>query len=253
MNVEQYLRRIGLRTAETSSDLKTLSNLQVAHLLTVPFENLDIHWGRPITLDTAKFYIKLVDEKRGGFCYELNGAFNDLLRELGFQTRLVSARVFTSEGRYSPDFAHAAIIVMIGDFQYLVDVGFGDFTSGPLEIALSIEQDDREGTFVLRNIDPNLIEVTKKEETYLAPQYTFDLQGRDLAEFKELCDFQQYSPESHFTQGKVCSLLTPNGRKTITDAKLIITSNGVKTEKEIGSELEFYSLLDQEFNIRRPH
>src|SRR5688572_4103465 len=114
MNVEEYLQRIGLDGRTVGADAESLRVLQRSHLLSVPFENLDIHWKRPITIDTAKFYDKIVGEKRGGFCYELNGAFNELLRSLGFQTRLVSARVFNGS-EHGPGYDHAAIIATLGD------------------------------------------------------------------------------------------------------------------------------------------
>ena len=83
-------------------------------------------------------------------------------------------------------------------------------------------------------------------------QYTFNETARDLAEFREMCDFQQDSPLSHFTQKKVCSILTENGRKTLTDNKFIVTANGKRTENSVESENEFYRILMDEFRIGRP-
>jgi N-hydroxyarylamine O-acetyltransferase len=152
MNTREYLSRIGIGTAVTT-DAEGLKLLHRQHLLNVPFENLDIHWKRPIILDTARFYEKIVGDRRGGFCYELNGLFNDLLRQIGFQTRLVSARVFTGEKVFSPEYAHAAMIVTIGELDYLADVGFGDFTAEPLRLVADIQQKDREGEFVMRRAE----------------------------------------------------------------------------------------------------
>ncbi|HLA95280.1 MAG TPA: arylamine N-acetyltransferase, partial [Pyrinomonadaceae bacterium] len=135
MNASVYLERIGLSGAALNVDAESLRMLQRSHLLAVPFENLDIHWKRPIIIDTAKFYGKIVGEKRGGFCYELNGLFNELLRSVGFTTRIVSARVFNGTA-HGPEYDHAAIIVTIGENEYLADVGFGDFTAEPLRFLL---------------------------------------------------------------------------------------------------------------------
>jgi N-hydroxyarylamine O-acetyltransferase len=112
MNRDSYLERIGLTGAELIADLENLRRLQRSHLLAVPFENLDIHWKRPIVVDTKKFYVKIVNENRGGFCYELNGLFNELLVSFGFTTRLISARVFNGT-EHGPEYDHAAIIVTI--------------------------------------------------------------------------------------------------------------------------------------------
>jgi N-hydroxyarylamine O-acetyltransferase len=250
MNVGEYLSRIGVDPASVRVDEATLRLLQRQHLLSVPFENLDIHWKRPITIDTAKFYDKIVVERRGGFCYELNGLFNDLLRELGFQTRLVSARVFNGS-EFGPEFDHAAIIVTIGELEYLADVGFGDFTAEPLRFVADLEQQDREGAFVIRRAEFGSLEVARKTDNCWTTQYKFTSLGRDLSEFAEMCDFQQYSPESHFTKGKVCSLMTGEGRKTLTDSKYVVTTRGQKRETAISSEQEFTTVLLSEFGISR--
>src|SRR5687768_13890149 len=147
--VNAYLERIGVGGVPIAADFSSLKLLQRNHLLAVPFENLDIHWKRPIELDTSRFYSKIVANKRGGFCYELNGLFNELLREFGFETRLVSGRVFNGT-EHGPEFDHAAIIVKIGSEEYLTDVGFGAFAALPLRLVLDTEQDDPNGKFVIR-------------------------------------------------------------------------------------------------------
>ncbi len=251
MNWDRYLSRIGLSLRDVKTDAKGLKLLQREHLLHVPFENLDIHWQRPIVLDTEKFYLKIVAEKRGGFCYELNGLFYGLLQEIGFRTRLVSARPFGDANGFGPEFDHAAIIVSLGEKEYLVDVGFGDFAAGPLEIAYGTEQIDREGTFRINSVENGSFIVEKKDGIEWRPEYMFGTQRRELTEFTEMCDFQQYSPDSHFKKGKICSLMTTDGRKTLTDKKFIVTSKGVITENTVESENEFETILWREFNIQR--
>src|SRR5262245_55349550 len=143
MNRRAYLSRIGLDDATFAPDENTLRLLQKQHLLRVPFENLDIHWKRPIVLDTDRFYQKIVGENRGGFCYELNGLFDGLLRDLGYHTRLVSARVFNpKKGEYGPEFDHMIVIVSVGEREYIADVGFGDFSAEPLVFSIGTEQPD---------------------------------------------------------------------------------------------------------------
>ena len=82
-----------------------------AHLLAVPFENLDIHLGRPISLDQDALFGKIVTRRRGGFCYELNGLFALLLRELGFEVTLLSAGVARADGGFGPEFDHLTLLV----------------------------------------------------------------------------------------------------------------------------------------------
>ena len=106
-DVAKYLARIGLEEPSAVAGVGRLKLLQRQHLLNVPFENLDIHSKQAIVLDTEKFYRKIVNNNRGGFCYELNGLFNELLRELGFETRILSARVAKGNGEFNPEYDHA--------------------------------------------------------------------------------------------------------------------------------------------------
>ncbi len=250
--VQGYLERIKVRGRDRAADLQTLNLLQRQHLLNVPFENLDIHWNRPIVLNTDSFYRKVIVDGRGGFCYELNGLFNELLREIGFTTRLISARVFHDDGSTGPEFDHAAIIVTIGSDEYLADVGFGDFTVKPLRLVLDEEQKDPAGMFVIKPHDNDVLAVSKREEGNWKGEHAFKDIARELSDFAEMCDFQQYSPESHFTKGKVCSILTEGGRKTLTDTKFIVTKGGVKTETQVASDEAFDEILMREFQISRP-
>lgn len=251
MNVEKYLSRIGLGGRTLNISAEDLSLLQRSHLLTVPFENLDIHWKRPIVVDTVKFYEKIVEGKRGGFCYELNGLFNELFVSLGFKTRIISARVFNGI-EHGPEYDHAAVIVTFKDEEYLADVGFGDFTAEPLRFVLHEEQQDATGTFVIRRFDDEYLEVAKRDGDGWKSQYIFKDIARDLSEFAEMCDFQQYSPASHFTKGKLCSLMTENGRKTLTDKSYIVTQSGERIENSVSSESEFADIVLREFGMKKP-
>jgi N-hydroxyarylamine O-acetyltransferase len=250
MNVDAYLERIGLDRGDLSLNAVSLRRLQRSHLLAVPFENLDIHWNRPILVDTGRFYEKIVEQKRGGFCYELNGLFNELLRSLGFITRLISARVFNGK-IHGPEYDHAAIIVTIGEEEYLADVGFGDFTAEPLRLVPDIEQLDATGKFVIRRFDGEYLEVAKRDGDTWKSQYIFKDLARNLSEFTEMCDFQQYSPDSHFTKGKLCSIMTPTGRKSLTDTKFIMTGLNGRIERNVNSDAEFERLLESEFEIQQ--
>lgn len=248
MDFEAYLQRIGLKRDGVAVDLDSLRTLQRSHLLNVPFENLDIHWKRPILLDTGKFFEKIVIKKRGGFCYELNGLFNELLRHLGFKTRLISARVYNGK-EHGPEYDHAAILVDLAEGTNLADVGFGEFAAEPLRFVTDVEQDDDSGVFSITKHESGPFDVRKKVDGDWVSQYIFDDKERDLSEFAEMCDFQQYSPESHFTKKKVCSIMTRNGRRTLTGDKFIITAGGSRTETLVNDEAEFERVLAAEFGI----
>jgi N-hydroxyarylamine O-acetyltransferase len=247
MDRSAYLSRIGVDSAELVPDAATLRMLQRKHLLAVPFENLDIHWGHPITLDTGAFYKKIVNQRRGGFCYELNGSFNELLRDIGFETRLISARVASGKD-FTPEYDHAAIIATVSGEEYLTDVGFGAFSTEPLRFALDEEQADPAGTFAIRRSHTDgYFVVSKFTDGVWTSEYMFQPTGRDLSEFGERCDFQQYSPDSHFKKGKLISILLESGRKTLTDKNFVVTKNGVRNEIALTSEDQFHEILAREF------
>jgi N-hydroxyarylamine O-acetyltransferase len=127
MNIKAYLNRINY-SGHLIPDLEVLKSLQKNHLLSVPFENLDIHYNKTINLDVEKFYHKIVEEKRGGFCYELNGLFNTLLNALGYNSRIISARAYDiKRDDFGKEFDHMAMIVELNQAEYLVDAGFGEF------------------------------------------------------------------------------------------------------------------------------
>src|SRR5215211_1320238 len=155
MDLHTYLQRINYH-GQQAPTAATLRDLHRAHLLAVPFENLDIHLGRPILLDQDALFDKIVRRRRGGFCYELNGLFALLLRELGFDVTLLAAGVARADGTFGPEFDHLTLLVTtdhqrttddrrppttddtqsaICNLQsaiWLVDVGFGDSFRAPL-------------------------------------------------------------------------------------------------------------------------
>lgn len=249
MNKKIYLNRIGIEQTDVAADLESLKFLQRQHLLSVPFENLDIHWKRPILLDGNLFYDKIIGEKRGGFCYELNGLFYELLSEIGFQSKIISAKVSKGDGDFGAEYDHLAIITQISSDEYLVDVGFGSFTAEPLNFVFDVEQQDANGVFLIRKYDENYFEVVKKDGDVWRSEYIFTPLKRDLTEFVGMCQFHQTSPESHFTRGKVCSQMTLGGRKTLTDGKFIETKNGQKKEITVNSAEQFNQILAREFYI----
>jgi N-hydroxyarylamine O-acetyltransferase len=249
MNQEKYLNRIGIDETNFPLNIETLTILQRKHLLKVPFENLDIHWKRPIILDNTKFYEKIVNQKRGGFCYELNGLFYELLTKLGFSCKIISAGVCGRDGKFGPEYDHLAILTKIENLEYLVDVGFGDFSATPLRFELETEQKDANGTFLIRKFDDEYFEVVKKEGEIWQSEYIFKDSARDLSEFTEMCNFHQTSPASHFTRGKLCSIMTENGRKTLTDKLFIKTVNAEKRESKVQTKEQFNDILRQEFEI----
>ena len=250
MDVAAYLDRIGY-SGSTEPTAETLCRLHRAHMLTVPFENLDIALHRAILLDRDKFIKKIVGERRGGFCYELNGAFAALLEELGFEVTLLSARVPRDDGSESPEFDHLTLRVDLEE-PWLADVGFGDFILEPLRLRVDLEQKQDAGVFRIREADGDLHIEKLQANGEPVEQYRFTLQPRRLEEFSGMCHFHQTSPESPFTRKSLCSLATPGGRITILERKLIETQNGRRQERELASDEEWKRLLRQQFGVILP-
>jgi len=248
LDVPAYLARIGY-AGSTALTVETLRALHHTHLLTVPFENLDIALGRAIALDEDALVRKVVEQRRGGFCYELNGVFAALLRALGFRVTLLSARVSREAGGESPEFDHLTLRV---DFEepWLADVGFGELFLEPLRIEAGIEQSDPTGTFRLVAHEERLQLEKSLDDGSWKREYSFSLQPYAMKDFGPRCRYHQTSPESHFTQNRICTRATPEGRITLSEMKLIVTENGRRKEKELSSEDERKQVLQDYFGIR---
>jgi N-hydroxyarylamine O-acetyltransferase len=249
MNAQTYLQRIHF-TRPISISLHTLAQLQQAHLLHIPFGNLDIHNQIPIQLNTARIYDKVVTHRREGFCYELNGLFYELLKSLGFEVRRISTRVY-NDGEYGPEYDHLAIVSTIDGEEYLADVGFGEFTFSPLLLNTTEPQHDARGIFRIDRYEEIYYRVSKQEDNRWKPVYIFENRHREFGEFEPMCRYHQTSPESHFTKNRLITRPTNNGRITLTDDTLRITQNGQPAqEKPVNGPEEFATYLFTWFEIR---
>lgn len=198
-----YLARIGDRDALTPA-VDTLQRLHLAHLLHVPFENLDIHLGRPIVLDVDRLYQKIVDGRRGGFCYELNGLFAALLDALGSEVTLLSARVARADGGFGPEFDHLVLLVQ-ARAALAGRCWFRRFV--PRAVALAARPGFSAGfrDYRLQQTGETWSLQTFEEGDGWQTDYAFTLQPHALADFAPMCHYQQTSPASHFTHKRVCS------------------------------------------------
>jgi N-hydroxyarylamine O-acetyltransferase len=261
LNVPAYLERIGC-APPTDLSAEALRSLHRAHMLAVPFENLDIHLGRKIVCDEARFVHKIVNEHRGGFCYELNGAFATLLRALGFRVTLLSARVARADGSAGPEFDHLTLRVDLEE-PWLADVGFGDSFLEPLRLESRAEQPQDGRVYRLTSRD-GVFGLEVMSDGRWKREYVFTLQPRELSEFAGMCHYHQTSPESHFTRSRICSMATPEGRVTLSenmsgessdrklDRKLIETRAGTREETFLSSDQEWRANLRERFAVVLP-
>jgi len=247
LNIKAYLERIDYH-GSTAPSAATLRALQLAHLLTVPFENLSIHAREPIVLEDEALFGKIVQRRRGGFCYEANGLFAALLRAIGFEVVMLSAEVARAEGGFSQPFDHMTLMVKL-EQHWLVDVGFGDSFLEPLLLDERSEQVQGNRAYSIVG-DGSYLILIQRDETEWKPQYRFNLQPYGYDDFAEMCRYHQSSPQSHFTQGRICSRATAEGRITLSEMRLITTfQNGERHEQPLRSEEEYKAVLRKHFGI----
>ncbi|AOT58753.1 Arylamine N-acetyltransferase [Streptomyces rubrolavendulae] len=276
--VDAYLRRIGAERPDRPTEA-ALRELQLRHLEAVPFENLSVHLREDVVLDAAALVGKVVDRGRGGFCYELNGAFAALLRALGYRVELLQARVYGDDGHPGIPYDHLALRVRAADGggrAWLTDVGFGDHSHFPLDLDERGEQEDPAGVFRIveapgpgpedgagegpedgagedsgagtgtaAGADGDLDVVRDGR-----PRYRLERRPRALADFAVGAWWHRTSPESPFTRSPVCSLLTGRGRVTLSGRRLITTEDGSRTERVLSDDGELLAVYRDRFGIR---
>src|ERR1039457_876071 len=247
LDIPAYLQRMEY-TGPLDVSPDTLRGLHLAHLYTVPFENLDIHLGRRLSLDDTALFHKVVTRRRGGFCYELNGLFCALLRDLGFRVTMLSAEVACQAGGFSPAFDHLALRVDL-DEPWLADVGFGNGFRLPVRLNDAADQPQGESAYLIIPDGDYRVLLRSDQGGDWTPQYRFTLQPHALADFADRCRFHQTSPESHFTQGRICALATPQGRLTLSGTRIGETTPAGRTESALAGETEYAATLRARFGV----
>jgi N-hydroxyarylamine O-acetyltransferase len=254
MEPATYLTRIQY-SEPIKRDVQTLHRLQLAHMLAVPFENLDIGQKRSIRLDLGSLWQKIVVQRRGGFCYELNGMFAWLLKQLGYDVTYLNARVFNRQGELGIDFDHLALLVCVPgeSTRWLVDVGFGDSFNEPLRFEERAEQVQGLRAYRIEETSEGFITWQKNYDGSWEQEYFFDLQPHTFPdEYEDACLYHQTSPRSSFTRSSIISRATPDGRVSLEDGRLILTQDGKRSEHLLKDKDEYDLLLKQYFDITLP-
>ncbi|MFD6167688.1 arylamine N-acetyltransferase family protein [Streptomyces coeruleorubidus] len=259
--VDAYLRRLGVEHPAWPT-VDVLRELHLRHLRTVPFENLSIHLGEEIVLEEKRLLDKVVGARRGGFCYELNGAFGALLAALGYDVALLAARVYGDEERLGIPYDHLALRVRTVDGgDWLADVGFGAHSHLPLAFGERGEQQDPGGTFRIVEAQPDAAGVRGGHHTVEAadldvirdgrPQYRLEVRPRVLGDFVAGAWWHSTSPVSHFTRSPVCSRVTEDGgRITLSGRRFTVTgADGGRQERELGTDEEVLEVYRERFGI----
>ncbi len=248
IDVSAYLNRINYH-GSTQPTLETLRGIHRAHLLTVPFENLDIHLNRQIVLNEAALFEKIVVNRRGGFCYELNGLLASLLWAMGFDITIFSSNVI--HGGIPAEIDHLTLLIQLDD-RWIVDVGFGDSSRLPLRLVEGENQFGVDSTYRFMRSDNRwlLQRLLETNEWYDEYSFDVDMASLTLRDFEEANRYYQTAPESYFVQGRICSRVTEDGRISLTGDTLIVTRNGQREEMPIEDEQDFLRALKEHFGIR---
>jgi len=247
--IDEYLNRIGFK-GKINTSKETLFLIHSGHLLNIPFENLDIHLEKKIILDKDLLFQKIIKNKRGGYCYELNGMLYLLLKEIGFDVKMISAQVSIGEDMWTPDFSHLALIVNLNEVLYLADAGFGVNFFEPLIFETDIIQKDKAGFFKIVSEGNEHFKLMNSENGKdFKDSYRFTLKEYDWIDFQEMNIYQQTSENSHFTKNRICSLATKNGRISLSNNKLTLTENGEKNIIEFEDDSDFHKILSEKFQI----
>ncbi|QES12513.1 acetyltransferase [Streptomyces venezuelae] len=252
LDLDAYLARIGYvieRDGELSPHLRTLTALHRAHIRAVPFENLDVVLGRPVPLDLKSLQVKLVERRRGGYCYEQNSLFAAVLERIGFAVAGRGARN-RSRGTALPPVTHALLVVTIDGEQWLADVGFG--WQGPLEpvpLRDGARVEQSVWTFGIATEDEG-IQVLR----FLRPQgwtdlYAFSPQTIYPGDFAVMNHYSSSHPQSRFLGQVVAQRPGTQVRRALVRERLSTLRTDGRIEEHIVPAAELIETLRAEFGI----
>jgi N-hydroxyarylamine O-acetyltransferase len=252
LDVPAYLARISY-DGPVVPTLPVLQEVHLAHLRSVPFENLDIHLGQPISLAEEDLFCKVVQRRRGGFCYELNGLFAALLREMGYEVTLLAAQFPLPDGRVPIEFDHLVLRVEApGMAPVLADIAAGR-RSFATPLAINSDEAQRQpvagANFRLLPEEGAMRLWRREGDGEWERVYRFTWQPRQLADFEPGSLYHQTSPDSDFTRKRVCTRMTGDGRITLADHVLITTRNGNRQEEHLPDDAAWTAALQTHFGI----
>jgi N-hydroxyarylamine O-acetyltransferase len=248
LDIASYFKRIGF-DGTPAPTLETLKALHLLHPLQIPFENLDPFVGRPVLLDMAALQAKLVHSRRGGYCYEQNLLFMQVLTAIGFSCTGLAARVLWNR----PDGAltartHMLIRIDLEDGPWIADVGFGGITlTAPLLLQEGIEQETPHETFrLVKAGEYFVLEALIGAEW--RPVYRFGLEDHSALDYEITNYFLSNNPQSQFVHLLMAARPTREGRYTLLNNRL--SFHGTTSEKkELASAAEIEQALTEIFGI----
>lgn len=246
-----YLERIAISEG-VSGDLETLKKLTQAHPKHITFENIDSFTGIVPAIDTAGIFQKMVTEKRGGYCYEQNSLFKEVLQTLGFNMKMHLARVlWSSKDGSETARTHMLLTTDIEGKKYLVDVGFGSMTlTAP--IVFNSEQETPNGRFRLISLDDHFYQLDVFKNEWL-PIYKFTLEEVQVSDLDMANWYVATGPSSMFNKFLMITRVDEHARYALFNKEFNIRdSKGGKESSEITNEEELQSVLINYFKLDLP-
>jgi N-hydroxyarylamine O-acetyltransferase len=248
MNIDLLLERIGIQVLP-DSPFERLQTLHSAITKTVPFENLAVLEGKNISLEPNDVFAKVVEQGRGGYCYELNTLFAELLEYLGYNVERLLGRVWAN-GAAAPPLTHMALRVFVEYQPYLCDVGFGGGTlRKPLPWVTGVAANQSPDSFRLDVIDNGETMLSRLSGAAWKSLYSLLPCPVRPQDFIPANHYTSTHPSSYFTQAPVSALTTDDGRITLRGRIFRRLGAGGETERELTSFDELVQVLAQEFGL----
>jgi N-hydroxyarylamine O-acetyltransferase len=253
LDLASYLARIGYSGPKTAT-LETLQALHALHPAAIPFENLDVLLKRPIRLDVPSVAAKLVDRRRGGYCFEQNGLFQAALQELGFAVRGLAARPqWRRPEGLPPPRSHMVLLVSLPEGDFLADAGFGGLSlTAALRLDTEAAQPTPHGLFrLVRTEDEFQLQVKAREGW--EPVYQMSLHEQAAADWEMANWYTSAFPGSHFTERLTAARIVGDRRYGLLDNALSIHAPDGRTERrELQTPEELAAVLRDDFGIALP-
>ncbi|WP_418129223.1 MULTISPECIES: arylamine N-acetyltransferase family protein [Staphylococcus] len=228
------------------TDLETLNHYIHQYVMHVPFENINVQNGEPIALNDEAMLEKIVDQHRGGYCYEQNHFFHNYLKSKGFEVYIVAGTVANGDA-WAKEGSHMALIVKLDSGKYIVDVGYADVPTVALPIEGTVVNDVT-GQFRIQQTEAHQYELQKFQSDEWQTQYKVIDETKEIAHFSEGIYFNQYDSESLFVQQLLVSKAKTFGRITLFNQQLMYNIYGQKMKKSI-NQSEYKKILQNDFGI----
>lgn len=245
--VREYLLAVGLRKSDLNFEF--LTDLVKRHVATFAFSSVGCRLGEDLPLNLESLYQRIVVQRRGGYCFEQNGLFYDVLDELGFSPEMYLARVIHNQNTH-PGLTHRISVVKSGQQSYVLDAGFGPL--GPrVPIAMSdIETEDGDKVFRIAEKQPGEFHMQVLKNGDFFSLYRFELARYGPADCELGHFFSHRHPDAPFVNHLVVSLLKEHETRSLRDREYLVFTDSTTDRQEIGEPMQLKRILGEELGVQ---